>query len=311
VRALIAALTLCLTAAAATAAEPVFPPGSRIGLTPPKNMEISKRFTGFENPGKASITLVEMPPEAYPKLAAGFSKEVLEKQGVTVKAHEQLKVAGQPALFIAGEQTGDVKLRRWILAVNEKSVTAMIVAQSVGSEQGYGDKEMRAALTSVALRAPRPIEEQLAPLPFRLGNRAGFRPVRVLSGNALLLTEGPQDVIKDVEQPFLVISSAAGPVPPTEETRERLAKAALGSNQTLKDFAIERSQGFRLGGTDWHEIVARAKDASSNAPVVVMQTIRFAPGTTLRMIGVAREEKRDALLPRFRAVIDAVTVKEP
>lgn len=310
-RALIAGLTLCLTVTATLAAEPVFPPGSRIGLTPPKDMEVSKRFTGFENPGKGLITLVEMPAEAYPKLVEGFSKDMLEKQGVRVNAHERLKVAGQPALFVAGEQTGNVKLRRWILAVNEPSVTAMIVAQSVGAEQTYSDKEMRAALTSVALREPRPIEEQMAPLPFKMGSTAGFRPVRVLSGNALLLTEGPQDVIKDVEQPFLVISNAAGPVPPTEETRERLAKAALGANQTLKDFALERSQGFRLNGVDWHEIVARAKDATSNEPVVVMQTLRFAPGTTLRMMGVARLEKRDELLPRFRAVIDSVTLKEP
>jgi hypothetical protein len=310
VRTLIACLSLCLSVAAA-AAQPVFPPGSRLGLTPPKGMEVSKRFTGFEDPGKASITLVELPAEAYAKLVEGFSKEVLEKQGVTVKAYEQLKVAGQPALYVAGEQAGNAKLRRWVLAINEPSVTAMIVAQSAGSEQGYGEDEMRAALTSVALRAPRPVEEQMAPLPFKLGERAGFRPVRVLSGNALLLTEGPQDVIKDVEQPILVISNAAGPVPPTDEARERLSKAALGSNQTLKEFAIERSQSFRQGGVDWHEIVARAKDATSNEPVVVMQTIRFAPGTTLRMMGIAREDKRGALLPRFRSVIDSVTLKEP
>jgi hypothetical protein len=302
-------LSLCLSAVAAMA-EPVFPPGSRIGLEPPKGMELSKRFTGFENPDKAaSITLAEMPAEAYPKLVAGFAKDVLQKQGVTVTAHEQLKVAGRPATFVAGEQGGGSKVRRWVLAVNEPTVTAFVVAQA-RSDQGYSDKEMRAALTSVALRAPLPMEEQMAPLPFRLGNRAGFRPVRVLSGNALLMTEGPKDVIKDVEQPFLVLASGTGPVPPTEELRERFAKAALAANQTLKDFSLERSQGFRLGGVDWHEIVAKAKDTSSGRPVVVMQTIRFSPGASLRMIGVAPEENREKLLPRFRSVIDSVTMKE-
>jgi hypothetical protein len=126
-----------------------------------------------------------------------------------------------------------------------------------------------------------------------------------------MLTEGEKDVIKDVEQPFMVLAAAPAPIPPTDEARERYARAALAANQTLKDFVLERSQGFRLAGADWHEIVARAKDSASDRPVVVMQTVRFVPGGALRMIGVAREDARDALLPRFRAVIDSVTVKEP
>jgi hypothetical protein len=273
-------------------------------------MAVSKRFTGFENPGKmASITLAEMPPGAYPQLTAGLTREALQKQGVTVTAREELTIAGQPAILIAGDQAGPVKLRRWVLAIDTADATAFIVAQTGAAQQGYSDKEMRAALTSVALRPPLPVEEQLAVLPFRLGERAGFRPVRVLAGNALLMTDGPNDTVKQVEQPIVILATGAGPVPPTDEARERLGRAALFANQTLKDFAVERSQSFRLGGVDWHEMVARAKDAASGQPVVVMQTIRFEPGGYLRMVGITRAEGREAVLPRFRAVIDSVTVK--
>ena len=43
---------LCLQAA--LAAEPVFPPASRIGIVPPQDMAVSLRFSGFENEEKAA-----------------------------------------------------------------------------------------------------------------------------------------------------------------------------------------------------------------------------------------------------------------
>ena len=61
-----AALGFVLSVQAGFAAEPVFPPASRIGLVPPEDMVVSKRFSGFENPEKATaINFVEMPAEAY------------------------------------------------------------------------------------------------------------------------------------------------------------------------------------------------------------------------------------------------------
>jgi hypothetical protein len=306
---IVAGLSLLIPLAAS--AEPVFLPGSRIGLTPPSDMAVSKRFTGFENPRRtASIALVEMPPEAYADVTAGFSKEALERQGITVMAREEIKVGGQAATLIAGELAGPVKLRKWVVAVADPGVTALVIAQSADGQLGYDDREMRDVLKSIALRGPRPLEEQVSALSFRLGDRAGFRPLRVLSGNALLLTDGPQDTVKEMEQPVVIIGTSASPVPPPGEARERVARAALVANQSLKEFEIERSQSFRQGGVDWHEIVARAKDAPSGRPVVVMQTIRFATGGYVRMVGVTRAEQRDVYLPRFRQVIDNLSMNE-
>ena len=60
---LVAALGFILTPQAAFAAETVFPPASRVGIVPPDDMVLSKRFSGFENTEKATaITISEMPP---------------------------------------------------------------------------------------------------------------------------------------------------------------------------------------------------------------------------------------------------------
>jgi hypothetical protein len=291
------------------AAEPVFPPGSRIGLTPPKDMILSKRFTGFENPSKStSISVVEMPADAYDRLTAGLTREALQKQGVTVTAHEPLQIGDKQGLFVSGNEGGNAKQRRWVLTLADPTMTAFIVAQSVGME-GYSEAEMRDALRSIVLRAPLPIEDQMAALSFRLGDRAGFRPVRVVASNSVALTDGAQDTVTAAEQPIIVLASSFQRPPPAGEIRDRFARSALTSDAALKDVAVERSQGFRLKGQDWHEIVARAVDAASGEPVVVMQTIRFLPDHMVRMVGVSRAAARDQNLPRFRTVIDSLEME--
>lgn len=301
-----AALTLLLSLQAALAAEPVFPPASRVGIVPPQDMVLSKRFNGFENEERAAaITIAEMPPAAYDQLAAGLTKEALKRQGLDVKAREAVKVGDRTGVLIAGAMTGPVKGRKWVLAVKGKDLTALLIAQVQGGQDGYSEDQMRSALKSVALRGPISLDEQVSALPFRIGDKAGFRPVRVLSGNSILFTDGPNDTIKAMEQPVAIMAASLQPPPPGER-REQFARAALNSNQLLKDVVFERSEAFRFKGQDWHEIVARAKDAPTGEPIVVMQTIRFDPDRYVRMVGLVREGDRDKTLPRFRTIIDSV-----
>ena len=50
---------------------------------------------------------------------------------------------------------------------------------------------MRGMLTGLRIRGALGLDEQVAALPFRIDDLAGFRPVRVLAGNSVLLTLGP------------------------------------------------------------------------------------------------------------------------
>lgn len=288
-------------------AEPTFPPGSRIGLEPPKDMVLSKRFSGFENQGKvASISLSEMPAEAYPQLSASLSDDNLRRQGFTVTKREEVKLGGKAGFLITGTQSaGEVTLGKWVLGLSDPTMTALVVAQG----SGYDPKAMEQALKTVALRAPLPIKDQLASLAFKLGDTGGFRAVKVASGNSLLMTEGPNDTFKVTEQPLLVLATSVSPAPPAGDTRERFARAILAGNPNLKDLQVERAQSFRQAGQDWHEIVARAVDGPTNQPIVVVQTIRFGPTNYLRLIGIARADQRDTYLPRFRKVIDTVSME--
>ncbi len=305
-----AAFGFILSVQAAFAADPVFPPASRIGLSPPQDMTLSKRFSGFENEERAAaITFAEMPAGAFGQLASGLNKDVLKRQGLELKTRENVKLGSNEAILVSGTMLKPRMGRKWLLLVKDEALTGLVVAEVSGGQDGYSDEEIRNALKSVALRHDVSLEEQVSALPFRVVEKAGFRPVRVVAGNSVLFTDGPKDTIKAVEQPLMIVGSSLQAVPSSGEQRKQFAQAALHANQVLRDVRIERSDSFRLKGQDWHEIVARAVEAESGQPIVVMQSIRFDADRYIRMVGLTRQEQRDQNLPRFRAIADGIESK--
>src|SRR5262249_58508401 len=65
-------------------AEPVFPPGLRIGLDPPGDLKLSTRFAGFEDSERqVIIAILDLPASAYRELeVAAFNKVQDELQQV-------------------------------------------------------------------------------------------------------------------------------------------------------------------------------------------------------------------------------------
>ena len=90
--------------------------------------------------------------------------------------------------------------------------TGIIIAQTVPDAET--PETMRNMLTSVKIRPELTLDEQVAALPFRIRESAGFRPVRVLAGNSVLMTQGPKDQMLNLEQPILVLAQAVQQPPP-------------------------------------------------------------------------------------------------
>lgn len=297
-------------AGAASAAERVFPPGSRIGLVPPPDMLPARGLTGFRDPRSgAAILALELPADAFPSLASGFSDEALKAQGFSVTRRDTPPIGAGQSVLVTGEQADNGRsVPKIVLLASDPSMTALVIGQL---PQGASPAELTAvetALKSVAFRPPLGLDEQVRALPFRVGDTAGFRVVRTMGGNSMLLTDGPDDLVRQAAQPILIVAQSFGPSPGAEQ-REGFARSALVSNNFVKEAVLERSQSFRQGGYDWHEIVARAKEAGSDVPVLIMQTIRFEPDGYMRAVGIVRTEDRDSVLPRFRKVVDSLVTQ--
>jgi hypothetical protein len=165
---------------------------------------------------------------------------------------------------------------------------------------------VRATLSSLAIRAAVPVEEQLGLLPFKVGELAGFHVGGVIPGRALMLSDaatGAQAAGASLEPHILVAVGAGGPAQSTD--REAFARDVFATTPNLKEVRITTSESLRMSGQHGHQIIADAKDASGTA-LTVVQWLRFGGGGYLQLIGVARADDWRESYPRFRQVRDGI-----
>jgi hypothetical protein len=303
--------TASLGSLPASAAEPIFPLGSHIGFVPPAGFVASKRFPGFEDPGtRSSIVIATLPPQAYANLEASVTTEALKKQGIAEDKRETLTLAEGKALFVMGyEQENGEKFRKWMLLSQlPEGVALVAVVVPEAAVKTYTDDVVRASLSTLAVRAVVPLDEQLTLMPFKLTDLSGLRPVRVLGNAGVVLTEGASDSPASGSQPlFAVTVGQGGPEQAGDRAgfARRLLPTGLGD---VKDLRIISGDMLRLGGGNFptYELQAEAKEAFSDTPMKLVQWVRFGAGTHIRMLGVARADQWSVAFPHFRAVRDGI-----
>lgn len=298
-------------AAAQTVAadEPQFPIASRIGMTPPPGMTPSGSFQGFEDTANnVYIRLVAMPEAAYAEIEKSMTSQALKKQNITVEKREPFSLPNSKGILVVARQdTGTERLRKWLLIAPVGGLTALVSLEIplAAKPDIYPEAAIRKSLASLTSRATVPAEEQLALVPFKLGDLAGFQVAGVVPGRAVQLNDGGGEATDTTERPHLVIGIAPGG-PPNAADRDSFARLAFASPPNLKDVRILSSEPMRIGGQPGHELRVMGKDAKSGAEVEVVQWLRFGSGAYLRMIGFAPKEGWVEAFSRFRAVRDGM-----
>ena len=201
-----------ILATAATAADAVFPPGSRVGLVPPPGMVPSNAFDGFADPEKdAAILITVLPAAAYSQFEKTMDTDVLKKQGVSLEKREPIKLDTGKGFLLSGRQVADkTRYRKWLLVAAADDLTALVTVQVPEQETLYSDRIVRAALATLSVRAKVPEAEELSLLPFAVADLAGFHVDGVLRGRVLMLERLAQGKSRGCRQ-----GSAAELVVPT------------------------------------------------------------------------------------------------
>lgn len=276
--------------------EPVFPGSSRIGLVPPSGMTPSATFSGFEHSSGASILLVELPGEAYPDLAERFTPDGLRQTGFEMTGEaDALTLAGGEGLLARGTQRAHgVVFRKWVTIRRQQGLTAMVTIQVPEGTEAIPGSAVEAALATIAIRPASSPDDQLASLPYSIGDLAGFRIVRGLFGNSLLLTDGPKDVDPDGDQPMVVVTHSLGDVW-TAGQELAFARKAAGDIDQLDDIAITSERRFDGPPAIVTQLRGQAQDATTGRDLVFSQTIQFQGSDYLRVIAIAPPEHAEAL----------------
>ena len=230
------------------AAEPAFPPGSRIGLVPPTGMVISDAFAGFAEPEKnAAILIATLPAAAYSQLDKTLDTEELRKQGISLEKREPMRLDAGKGFLLTGRQVaGKERYRKWLLVLASGDITALVSVQVPESDTAYPNNIVRTALATLAVRQKVPEQEQLGLLPFTVGDLAGFRVDAVLPGRALVLSaaaaETPKDASKESEEAPKEPKDAKDSKDAPKETSKEASKApkeAKDSKEAAKDSSKE------------------------------------------------------------------------
>ena len=298
-----AAVAASVLFASAAFADPVYPPGSRIGLEPPPGMVPSG--AGFADRTRGAMLVVtELSVQTYARVMQDFSPERMQAGGMELLAREMIALpGGDGQLVVARQVENGVPLRKWALLTRTEDMTAIVVATlPEAAREAYPDAVLRAAFGSVTVRAKLPPEELLAVLPYRLDDLGGFRPLQASPNGTAVLTLGPSDTTLPAEQPFFMVAPRAVEPPPAAE-RDRFAQRMLMSFLNRPDARIVRSEAIRIGSAPGHEIIVEGRDPATGAELMTVQWLRFDAGV-VQMFGVARKDNWAESLRRMRALRD-------
>jgi hypothetical protein len=288
-------------------ADPVYPPGIRVGMTPLVGLAPAKAFTGFETEDHSvKVLMTELPAAAFAEVETAFQSN----QTGAAKPESLETAAGKAYYTVESAKDGATNVRRYSMILSGGSFTGYVAAQIPENvSKIYTDDAMRQMFASAAIRKEVPIEEQLGLLPFKMTELGSFKSVHTLApGAAILLSDSDDDTGID-KTAFMVIGSVAS-VPAQPEDRGRFAEQAAATIPGLRDAKVTMSEPLRIEGTPGYETRIDAVSGKANTPVTVVQWLRFgSANSVLRIIASAPRDEWPKAFPRFRAVRDGIEAR--
>jgi hypothetical protein len=305
-----AALIVAVTSSpvsSAFAADPVFPPGARVGMTPLVGLNKARGFIGFETEDQGvKVLIADLPAEAYGEVANAFKAAPGGVGGIKPESIETAAGLAYYTVENAKEKDGSATVRRYSMILPGPTFSGYVAVQvPENASRIYTDDAVRQMFASAVIRNEVPVEEQLGLLPFKVSELSSFKNVRTLApGAAVIISDGDERTGFEVA-PFMIIgmigSTAASP-----DDRGRFAQQIATTIPGVRDGRITMSEPVRIDGQPGYETRIDAISGKDNTPVTIVQWVRFGSQTSMRIIGSSPRTDWATAFPRFRAVRDGI-----
>jgi hypothetical protein len=289
----------------ALAADPVFPPGARVGITPLVGLVPAKAFTGFETEDQSvKVLIAELPAAAYGEVMNTFKNNLAIAAGAKA---ESLETGAGTAYYTAETiKNASGVFRRYSMILSGSTFSGYVDVQVPdNATKIYTDDAVRQMFASAVIRKEVPVAEQLTLVPFQVGNLGDFKNVRALAATgALLLADGDETTGFELA-PFMMIG-LMGATPAQPDDRARFAEQAARAIPGMHSGRITMSEPVRIDGMAGYETRIDATSGRDDTPVTLVQWLRFGGQGSLRIIGSAPRDQWEKAFPRFRAVRDGI-----
>ncbi len=290
-------------------AEPaVFPPGARIGLVAPAGFVPAGSFVGFEDKAfGGAIVIADLPVATFAEMLPTFTPDGMARGGIraTEPASPWPIPDGEGRILRGGQDSRGVTYRRWLVLARTRDTAALVSAMVPEAAADAAAPRIEAALKTIAFRPPPSLDEQIAALPFGVGDPAGFRPVLATGGLSLLLTEGPSEKPQAATQPLVYLIIHVSGAQGGPEANAALAGQLFRTTPTLRN--IEPIRSDDRGGTS--RIEGTAIEGATKTEVEVFQIIRFESGGYMRAVGVWRREDASRYRERFERLVLSIAAR--
>ena len=289
----------------AIAADPVFPPGMRIGLTPLVGLVPAKSFVGFETEDHGvKVLMTELPAEAYSEVMNAFKANPAGSGGIKPENIET--AAGLAYYTTESAKDGATTVRRYSMILPGGTFSGYVAVQiPENAAKIHTDEAVRQMFASAVIRKEVPVEEQLGLMPFKISELGDFKNVRTLApGAAIILADGDETTGFE-PAPFMIIG-LIGSTPAQPDDRSRFAQQAATTIPGVRNARITMSEPIRIAGTPGYETRIDATSGKDNTAVTLVQWLKFGGQNSLRIVGSAPRDYWPKAFPRFRTVRDGI-----
>ena len=289
----------------AQAADPVFPPGARVGMVPLVGLVRAKTFIGFETDDKdVKVVVADLPPDAYNEVVNAFKAN---PGGVGGVKSESLETgAGLGYYTVETAKAGTTNVRRYSMILPGMGFSGYVAVQvPENAWKIYSDDAVRQMFASAVVRKEVPADEQLGLLPFKVSDLAQFKNVRTLAPGAAIIVADGDEATGFETSPFMIVG-IIGQTAATPEDRGRFAAQIVSSIPGVRDGRITMSEPVRIDGQPGFETRIDAVSGKDNTPVTIVQWLRFGGQSSLRIIGSSPRDQWAKAFPRFRALRDGI-----
>lgn len=275
-------------------------PGSRVSMDLPDNFKASPLFSGFmEIISSAAVLTLEMPPEAYDKVAAGFDAKALATKGITKVKPGTLK-RSDDYLYVTGEQDHPrAVFEKFILVIRDAKNTAVItfnVPKGAFVNGSIKRENVIKALTTAKLEANAAPSKDL----FKLGYLGPFEKAgRVMGTSRMYGVKG--DTGPRATRNLMVIAPSLNRLP--IKNLQEFSQYALKSLKNTKGLELQNAKDVSIDGMKGHQISATAKRGATEEPYVIRQLILLpAKGGYFRLLSMTKVADDQRLAPEIEKV---------
>ena len=216
--------------------------------------------------------------------------------------------------MIGRQEIDKVWIRKLILVASLPMATVLVTTQIPEAARArYPDAVIRTALQSLTVRPTVPVEEQLALVPFKVSELAGFKVAGVIPGRAVMLGEPHEPdaapaaaTAVDTAYHGRARTRRPGADRPIATTSPATCSRACPTSRASASPARNRCASATSKATrSWPP----RQDAATGAELTIVQWLRFGGGAYLQLVGVARTDAWREAYQRFRAVRDGIELR--